>query len=100
MALPSLATLAACALVFVVYKVISQIIRYRFFHPLSEYPGPFWGSVTRLWIAYHNYKADELQVVKALHEKYGMRSNPTVSLVVTAVFCNAQTCAGKGAQHR
>lgn len=32
-------------------RVVYQIVYYRYFHPLSKFPGPFWGSVTRLWIA-------------------------------------------------
>jgi hypothetical protein len=34
-----------------VARVVYQIVYYRYFHPLSRFPGPFWGSVTRLWIA-------------------------------------------------
>jgi hypothetical protein len=34
-----------------VARVVYQIVYYRYFHPLSKFPGPFWGSVTRLWIA-------------------------------------------------
>lgn len=34
-----------------VARVLYQIVYYRCFHPLSKFPGPFWGSVTRLWIA-------------------------------------------------
>lgn len=52
-------------------RVGYQIINYRFFHPLSKFPGPFWASVTRLWIAYHNLKEDECAVEWKLHEKYG-----------------------------
>lgn len=36
---------------YVVARVIYQIVYYRWFHPLSKFPGPFWASVTRLWIA-------------------------------------------------
>jgi hypothetical protein len=36
---------------YVVARVVYQIVYYRYFHPLSKFPGPFWGSVTRLWIA-------------------------------------------------
>lgn len=32
-------------------RVVYQIVYYRYIHPLSKFPGPFWGSVTRLWIA-------------------------------------------------
>lgn len=56
----------------VVGSFVYQIIYYRFFHPLSKYPGPFWGSVTRLWITYHNIKGDEPETFQALHRKYGM----------------------------
>lgn len=36
---------------YVFIRVVHQIIHYRWFHPLSKFPGPFWASVTRLWIA-------------------------------------------------
>lgn len=41
---------------YVLWNVVFQIISYRFFHPLSKFPGSFWASVTRLWITYHNVK--------------------------------------------
>jgi hypothetical protein len=34
-----------------VARVSYQIVYYRYLHPLSKFPGPFWASVTRLWIA-------------------------------------------------
>jgi len=64
--------LALLGLLHVVGSFVYQIIYYRFFHPLSKYPGPFWGSVTRLWITYHNVKGDEPETFQALHRKYGM----------------------------
>lgn len=36
---------------YLVARAVYQIVYYRYFHPLSKFPGPFWGSVTRLWIA-------------------------------------------------
>lgn len=71
MALLSVGNLALLGLAYILYQIVSQIVYYRFFHPLKTFPGPFWGSVTRLWLAYHNVKADECQTLKALHEKYG-----------------------------
>lgn len=71
MALLSIGNFALLGLAYVVFKIVYQIVYYRFFHPLASYPGPFWGSVTRLWLAYHNVKADEPQVVRALHQKHG-----------------------------
>lgn len=56
---------------YLVFSVLYQIVYYRWFHPLSKFPGPFWASVTRLWIAYHNLKEDECQVAQDLHKKYG-----------------------------
>ncbi|THY02444.1 flavonoid 3',5'-hydroxylase [Aureobasidium pullulans] len=71
---------------YVVARVIYQIVYYRWFHPLSKFPGPFWASVTRLWIAYHNLKEDEPMVAFELHRKYGpvIRITPTLLLVSDA----------------
>lgn len=44
----------------------------QFFHPLSKFPGPFWASVTRLWVAYHNLMEDECQIEYDLHKRHGM----------------------------
>ena len=76
----SKATFGNVILAFVAYlvsRVLYQIVYYRFFHPLSKFPGPFWASVTRLWIAYHNIKEDEPYVEHELHKKYGMRPSIT-----------------------
>ncbi|KAI4722236.1 flavonoid 3',5'-hydroxylase [Aureobasidium sp. EXF-10727] len=43
--------LALAILGYVIARITYQIVYYRWFHPLSKFPGPFWGSVTRLWIA-------------------------------------------------
>lgn len=56
---------------YVLYSIIHQVVYYRFFHPLRRFPGPFWASVTRLWIAYHNIKADELYLEEDMHKKLG-----------------------------
>ncbi|OCL10214.1 flavonoid 3',5'-hydroxylase [Glonium stellatum] len=76
--------LGFCA--YIAFRVLYQIIYYRFFHPLSKFPGPFWASVTRLWVAYHNIKGDECQLEYELHKKYGpvIRITPTLLLVSDA----------------
>ncbi|KAJ0417513.1 cytochrome P450 [Aspergillus carlsbadensis] len=68
---------------YVALRFLYQIIHYRFFHPLSVFPGPFWGSVTRLWIAWHNVNETELPTVYALTKKYGpvVRITPSLLLV-------------------
>lgn len=58
-------------LAYILCRVVYQIVFYRFFHPLSKFPGPFWASVTRLWVAYHNIKEDEVAVTWKLHKQYG-----------------------------
>lgn len=85
----SYVTIPNIILALVAYITITcsyQIIYYRYFHPLRHFPGPFWASVTRLWIAYHNIKADECEVELALHRKYGpvLRVTPTLLLVSDA----------------
>ncbi|KAL4876444.1 cytochrome P450 [Aspergillus karnatakaensis] len=79
-------TLANAVLSFVAFvtlKFIYQVVYYRFFHPLSVFPGPFWGTTTRLWIAWHNMKETELPTVYALTQQYGpvVRITPTLLLV-------------------
>ena len=74
-ALLSQLTVAKVILGLVAYvglRFLYQIVYYRFFHPLSAFPGPFWGSVTRLWIAWHNLRETEVPTVHALTKKYGM----------------------------
>jgi hypothetical protein len=58
-------------IVYVVFKFGYQIVYYRFFHPLSKFPGPFWGSVTRLWIAWHNLQETEVPTVYQLTKEHG-----------------------------
>lgn len=56
---------------YVALQFLYQIVYYRFFHPLSVFPGPFWASVTRLWIAWHNLRETEVPTVRALAKQYG-----------------------------
>lgn len=57
--------------VYVISKFVYQIVYYRCFHPLSVFPGPFWASVTRLWIAKQNLAETEYLTVYGLSKKYG-----------------------------
>ncbi|KAH7395175.1 cytochrome P450 [Phaeosphaeria sp. MPI-PUGE-AT-0046c] len=75
--------------IFLAYLPLSflyQVVYYRFFHPLRHFPGPFWASVTRLWVAYHNIQRDECEVELALHKQHGsvLRITPTMLLVSDA----------------
>lgn len=56
---------------YITLKFSWQIVHYRIFHPLAKSPGPFWASVTRLWIAKHNLLETEVPTVYALVKEYG-----------------------------
>ncbi|CAK7207011.1 hypothetical protein SEUCBS139899_009819 [Sporothrix eucalyptigena] len=64
-------------------QLMYQIVYYRYFHPLSKFPGPFWGSVTRIWLALQFYWGIEVETEMKLHAKYGpvVRVTPTMLLV-------------------
>lgn len=59
---------------FLVAIFMGVVVRRRYFHPLSKVPGPFWGSVTSLYHAYHYIAGDHHQLHRQLHEKYGRYS--------------------------
>lgn len=71
-----LSRIVATSLGLLVLRVLYQIIYYRFFHPLSAFPGPFWASVTRLWGAYHDLIGDELAVEWEELKKHGIIVHP------------------------
>ncbi|KAL2060747.1 hypothetical protein VTL71DRAFT_9389 [Oculimacula yallundae] len=77
------------AVLFSAYLTINfgyQIIYYRFFHPLKDFPGPFWPSVTRLPVAWHNYWCTEIRFEENAVARYGpiFRISPTMLFVSTA----------------
>ncbi|KAH6645624.1 cytochrome P450 71A23 [Truncatella angustata] len=93
----SISNFALLGLAYVLFKIVYQIVYYRFLSPLAQFPGPFRESVTRLWIAYHNVKADEPEAVRELHQEHGpiIRITPTMLIVSDATklpeiySCNA-----------
>ncbi|KAF2396049.1 flavonoid 3',5'-hydroxylase [Trichodelitschia bisporula] len=80
---PTLLNALLAVLSYIALRALYQIIKYRLLHPLRTFPGPFWGSVTRLWVGYHNLKQDELELELALHRKHGkiIRITPTLLMV-------------------
>ncbi|TGO77398.1 hypothetical protein BELL_0110g00210 [Botrytis elliptica] len=82
---PSLA--GGLAIAFLV-PFIYQIVYYRYFHPLKDFDGPFWGSVTRLWHTYQNIRGIELETYdRLLKEKNTniLRISPTELLIPSAL---------------
>ncbi|CBF77081.1 protein CYP675A1 [Aspergillus nidulans FGSC A4] len=43
----------------------------RWFHPLAQFPGPFWASVSRIWTVLHVLPGNAEKTQRKLHEKYG-----------------------------
>lgn len=50
---------------------VSYVIYLRFFSPLSSIPGPFFASVSRLWLLKHSWDGDMHRTMITLHAKHG-----------------------------
>jgi hypothetical protein len=53
----------------IIIYLLSNLIYRRFFHPLAHIPGPFWASVTKLYMTYYNRRF--IKKFDELHAKYG-----------------------------
>lgn len=51
--------------------LITVVVKRRYFSPLSDIPGPFLASFTRLWQIITLIKGDSLNEFYNLHEKHG-----------------------------
>lgn len=67
---------------YILFLVAKQVVCYRYLSPIKNFPGPFLASVTRLWLAWHNFNATEIATVQALHKKYG------ISVQISSHFLN------------
>lgn len=61
--------LAVAAAVFA--AITSYVVYQLYFHPLAQYPGPFFGKLTQLYDVYHAYIGDKHILFYELHQKYG-----------------------------
>lgn len=43
-----------------------------FFHPLKDYPGPWYAGATRLWYIFKGLRGYHKYAIKDLHERYGL----------------------------
>ncbi|RDW73285.1 hypothetical protein BP6252_07192 [Coleophoma cylindrospora] len=86
--LVTLKNIGLLCLAYLIYNAVSQIVYYRFIHPLKQFPGPFWASVTRIWFAWHNARETEIQTCWGLVKKHGkvVRLTPTLLLVSSAEY--------------
>lgn len=65
--------LSVLKLVFIPFHIlVICLCCYRlYFHPLAQYPGPFWAKLTDLYSVYHALKGDRHVNFYKLHQKYG-----------------------------
>ena len=52
-------------------SLMAYAFYYRFLHPLSKYPGPFWASITNGYKAYQISTLDLPHKLVSLHDQYG-----------------------------
>ena len=57
--------------VFFSILVCGYVVYYRYLHPLSQYPGPFLASLTKLWKVYHFTTLHLSEKLVQVHEQYG-----------------------------
>lgn len=70
--LSSLRAVAQICLFLLLLYFIPWVIYTRYFHPLSGIPGPFWASISRIWIAKQGASGKLDQVVRNLHKELGI----------------------------
>ena len=68
--LATLPTLVLALFAFLLYYE-AWIIYTRLFHPLAHVPGPFWASVSRIWLATQVWRGHVELVQRDLHNKLG-----------------------------
>lgn len=76
-------------LALVSYLLLGAIYN-RYFHPLSQFPGPFWGSITNFHQAFKLLRVgSEPAIVADLHRRYGpvVRRAPNSLMWNDAAVC-------------
>jgi hypothetical protein len=62
----------------------------RWFHPLAQFPGPFWASVSRIWTVLHVLPGNAEKTQRKLHEKYGLGFD-RLGIPLSFVMCLCST---------
>lgn len=81
-------------------SLAAYVVYQRFFHPLSSIPGPFWASLTRLWITKHSWDGDMHRTMIALHETHGALVRTGPNEVSTSDLASIKTIYGAGTKFR
>ncbi|KAK5133694.1 hypothetical protein LTR08_007448 [Meristemomyces frigidus] len=75
---PTLSQASALLPLLLLVAPLLYLVYQRRLHPLAAHPGPFWASLTRLWMAKHSWDGDMHTTMIALHAKHGpfVRTGP------------------------
>ncbi|KAL9085052.1 MAG: hypothetical protein Q9165_007793 [Trypethelium subeluteriae] len=79
---------------------IIYVVYQRFFHPLAKIPGPFWASLSRLWMTKHSWDGDMHQALVSVHKKYGKLVRTGPNEVSIADLGAMRTIYGAGSRFR
>ncbi|KAL2220480.1 cytochrome P450 [Thermoascus aurantiacus ATCC 26904] len=91
-----LALLGYSALVLAVGYVLYQ----RSVSPLAKIPGPFWASISRLWITKHAWDGDIHRTVMTLHAQHGKLVRTGPNEVSVSDLAAIKTIYGAGTKFR
>ncbi|KAH7371279.1 cytochrome P450 [Pyrenochaeta sp. MPI-SDFR-AT-0127] len=67
----SAAHLHICLPSLIVAYCLGWVIYSRYFHPLAKYPGPFFASISRLWLIIDVAKGNAEKTQRQLHARFG-----------------------------
>ena len=69
--------LALSASLFLTYILVA-IVHRLYFHPLAEFPGPFWAKLTSVPVWWHSKNQDRHLWLLSLQEQYGQYESPII----------------------
>ncbi|AEO69867.1 uncharacterized protein THITE_2120621 [Thermothielavioides terrestris NRRL 8126] len=81
--------------------ILTSYVAYqRLLSPFAGIPGPFWASLSRLWLTWHARKGDLHTVMMRLHEKHGKLVRIAPSEVSISDLNAIKTIYGAGSKFR
>lgn len=80
--------------------LLSFTLRQRVFHPLASVPGPFWASLSRLWLTKHSWDGDMNTTMIELHSRHGALVRTGPNEVSVADLAAIKTIYGAGTKFR
>ncbi|KAL0936767.1 cytochrome P450 oxidoreductase [Colletotrichum truncatum] len=80
--------------------LLSWIVYQRYLSPFARIPGPYWASITRLWLTWHSYKGDLHLIMINLHEVHGKVVRIAPSEVYDKDAVKLMTDVGAGSKFR